>query len=172
MSHLAAIQIGAQLASLIVYGLLAVWFVAPWLQQLGRADALIVIAATHLFRYATLLTYPAQHDGYPISDVAAFEAVAGDVAGAVIALAAVGALRYRLSAGIALSWMLAAATLLDFAVGIRRKSLEPLWGLAAGTTWLLLNFYVTLIIVTLPVLVWQLYARRGEQLTPSAKPRP
>jgi hypothetical protein len=85
--------------------LLAVWFVAPWLKRLGRADALIVIATTHLFRYGTLLTYSAQNDGYPISDIAALEAVDGDVTGAVIALAAVGALRYRWSVGIALSWV-------------------------------------------------------------------
>jgi hypothetical protein len=164
MNHLAGVQISAQLASLVVYGLLAVWFVAPWLKRLSRADALIVIATTHVFRYVTLLTYSAQRDGYPISDVAAFEAVAGDVGGAVIALAAVAALRYRWSVGIGLSWVLAAATLLDFVVGIRRKALEPLWGLAGGTTWVLLNFYVTLLMVSLPLLVWQLYARRSESL--------
>ncbi len=169
MIHLGAIQISAQLASLVVYGLLAYWFGVPWLRQLGRAEALIVIATIHLFRYVALLTYSAQHDGYPISDVAALEAVVGDVAGSVIALAAVGSLRYRWSVGIVLSWVLAAATLLDFVVGIRRKALEPLWGLAAGTTWLLLNFYVTLIMVSLPVLVWQLLARRTEPLVRSSR---
>ena len=39
MSMLAAIQIGANLASLLIYGLLAKWFLTPWLTTLGRADA-------------------------------------------------------------------------------------------------------------------------------------
>jgi len=33
----------------------------------------------------------------------------------------------------------------------------------------MLNFYVTLIIVSVPVLIWQLLARRGEPLAPSAQ---
>jgi hypothetical protein len=164
MNHLAAIQIGTQLASLVVYGLLAVWFAVPWLKSLDRRQALIAIAATHLFRYVTLITYSAQHGGYPISDVAAFEAVVGDVAGAVVALLCVGALHARWRIGIGLSWLLVAETLADFSVGIRRKNLEPLWGLASGTTWLILNFYVTLLIVSVPLLIWQLAARRKEPI--------
>jgi hypothetical protein len=164
MSTLAAIQIGANLASLVIYGFLAKWFIAPWLKTLGRADALIALAIVHLFRYVALITFSAQHDGYPISNVAAGEAIVGDVAGAVLALAAIWALRRRWRLGIALSWLLVIETVVDIVVGVRRKSLEPLWGQASGVTWVMLNFYVTLIIVSVPLLVWQLYSRRGERL--------
>jgi hypothetical protein len=164
MSALASIQIAANLASLVVYALLAKWFIAPWLKTLGRADALIALAIVHLFRYVALITFSAQHDGYPISSIAALEAVVGDVAGAVVALAAIWALRHRWRLGIILSWLLVIETAVDVVVGVRRKGLEPLWGDASGVTWVMLNFYVTLIVVSLPLLVWQLYARRGETL--------
>jgi hypothetical protein len=160
---LANAQIGAQVASLVVFGLLAVWFAAPFLRALGRAEALIAAISVHIFRYVTLVTFSAKHDGYPISDIAAIEAVYGDVIGAAIAVAAIGFLHvrwYRL--GIASSWLLVFATAADFAVGVHRKALEPLWGAASGLTWFVLNFYVPLIMVSLPVLIWQLCARYGE----------
>jgi hypothetical protein len=163
MISLANAQIYAQLASLAVFTLLAVRFAAPFLNRLGRAQALIAIASIHVFRYVTLATYSAKHGGYPISDIAAIEAVVGDVVGAAIGLVTVGVLHarwYRL--GIACSWLLVFATTADFAVGIHRKALEPLWGAASGLTWFILNFYVPLIMVSLPVLVWQLCARYGE----------
>jgi len=43
---------------------------------------------------------------------------------------------------------------------------EHLMGAASGATWLILAFYVPLIVVSVVLLVWQLYARRGEALYP------
>jgi hypothetical protein len=164
MPNLAIVQIATQVWSLVIYAALAVAFLRPWLKTLGRADALMAVISTHLFRYVALSTFAAQHDGYPISNTAAIEAVTGDVAGAIIAVTAVAMLWWRRPIGIALCWLLVIETIADFAVGLRRKALEPLWGLANGTTWLMLNFYVTLIVVSVPVLIWQLYARRQEPL--------
>ena len=172
MISLANAQISAQLASLVVFALLAVWFAVPFLRRLGRAEALIAIASIHLFRYVTLLTYSAKHDGYPISDLAAAEAVIGDVVGAAIALVTVGFLQARRQClSLAFSWLLVIATATDFAVGIHRKAAEPLWGAASGVTWLILNFYVPLLMISLPILVWQLCARSGEPFSARAAHR-
>src|SRR5207247_645930 len=46
---------------------------------------------------------------------------------------------------------------------------ERLFGAASGVTWFILSFYVPVIIVSLGLLVWQLYTRRGEALTSSAR---
>jgi hypothetical protein len=164
VSHLKLAQIGATWASLVVFWFVAKWY-APRLGKLGRADALSALLWLHVPRYVTLIMFSSQHEGYPISDLAAMEAVIGDVAGAAIAFAAIMALRYRSRLGIAMSWLLAIETTLDVIVGIHRKTVEPLWGLAGGVTWLILVFYVPLIIVGVPVLVWQLYARRNEPLS-------
>jgi len=37
-------------------------------------------------------------------------------------------------------------------------------GAAGGATWLVLVFFVPLVIVSMVLLVWQLYSRRGEAL--------
>jgi hypothetical protein len=169
---LANAQIGAQVASLVVFGLLAVWFAAPFMKSLGRAEALIAAISVHIFRYVTLITFSAKHDGYPISDIAATEAVLGDVIGAAIAVMAIGFLHvrwYRL--GIASSWLLAFATAADFAVGIHRKALEPLWGAASGLTCFVLNFYVPLIMVSLPVLIGSFARGMGSRSTQSVVPK-
>jgi len=164
MTYLVAAQAGAQLLSLFVYGLLARWYVAPWLGSLKRPDALIALLWVHVFRYVALMTFSAQRDGFPISDDGVLDIVIGDVAGAAIALAAIVALRSRRRLGVALAWLLAAETIFDTITNIRGGIREHLMGAAGGATWLILAFYVPLIVVSVVLLVWQLYARRGEAL--------
>jgi hypothetical protein len=77
----------------------------------------------------------------------------------------------RGSLGFASDVMIVIATATDFAVGIHRKAAEPLWGAASGVTWLILNFYVPLLMVSLPILVWQLCARSGEPFSARAAHR-
>ena len=166
MAYLVPAQAGAQLLSLFVYGLVARWYVAPWLGSLKRPDALIALLWVHVFRYVALMTFSAQRDGFPISDGGVLDIVIGDVAGAVIALAAIMALRNRPRLGVALAWLLAAETIFDTITNVRGGIREHLMGAASGATWLILAFYVPLIVVSVVLLVWQLYARRGEALYP------
>jgi len=172
MTPLIAAQAGAQFISLFVYALLAKWYVAPWLQARGRADALIALLWVHVFRYVALLTFSAQRDGFPISDEGALEIVLGDVAGATIALVAIIALRQRARLGIALVWLLAAETIFDTVTNIRGGIREHLMGAAGGVTWLVLGFYVPLVIVSLVLLVWELAVRRAQSLDGSFGPQP
>jgi len=168
MSYLVPAQAGAQLASLFVYILIARWYVAPWLASLRRPDALTAPLWVHVFRYIALLTFSAQRDGFPISDGELLHIVIGDVAGAAIALAAIVALRRGSRLGVALAWVLAAETIFDTVTNIEGGIREHLMGAAGGTTWLILVFYVPLIVVSVGLLVWQLYARRGETLGAAA----
>src|SRR2546426_11769289 len=86
MSLLQPAQAGAQLLSLIVFGTMAIWYVAPWLKTRARADALIPLLWIHVFRYVALQAFSAQRDGFPISDGGLMEIVLGDVGGVAIAL--------------------------------------------------------------------------------------
>ena len=160
MPLLARAQFAANVWSLLAYGLLAIIVVRPWLKRQERAVALRALVAPHLFRYVALLLFSARQAGYPISEVAAAEAVVGDLAGAALAWLAFATLNRWPRLGTVLCWILVVETLADFAVGIRRKALEPLWGAAEGATWVLLNFYVTLVMAVLPLLAWQLWTRR------------
>jgi hypothetical protein len=168
-AYLVPAQAGGQFISLVVYGLIARWYVAPWLGTLKRKDAIIALLWVHVFRYVALLTFSAQRDGFPISDAGVRDIVIGDLAGAGIALAAIVALRYRVRIGIALAWLLVAETVFDTATNISGGIREHLMGAAGGVTWLILTFYVPLVIVSLVLLASQLYRRRGETLDPVAR---
>lgn len=152
-------QIGAMVISLVVFILIAVWYLIPLLKRLSKPKAIIVLLWVHIPRYITLIMYSAQRECYPISAIAAKEAVVGDVVGAIVALAAIAAFRKRERLGILFSWLLVIETIVDVVVGFVRKAHEPLWGKASGVTWLILDFYIPLILICLPLLIWQLISR-------------
>jgi hypothetical protein len=164
MSYLVPAQAGAQLISLFVFGAIARWYVVPWLQRRERADALIALLWVHVFRYVALQVFSAQRGGFPISDGGAMDIVIGDMAGAVMAFIAIILLRHRLRAGVALVWLLAAETVYDTVDNIRGGINEHLMGAAGGVTWLILVYFVPMVVVSLVLMVWQLYSRRGEAL--------
>src|SRR5579864_5704400 len=87
-------------------------------------------------------SYSAQHVGFPISDVALRAIVYGDLAGAVIAMTAIVALRYRYRAAIPLIWLLVATTVVDTVLNITDGVRENLFGAATGITWMVVSFYV------------------------------
>jgi hypothetical protein len=164
MNYLVPAQAGAQLVTLIVYGAVAAWYVAPWLRQQARADALIALLWVHVFRYVALQVFSAQREGFPISDGAAMDIVLGDVGGAVLAFLAILLLRRRVGLGVLVSWLLAAETAYDTFDNIRGGLREHLMGAASGVTWLVLVFFVPMVVVSVVLMVWQLYSRRGEAL--------
>jgi hypothetical protein len=164
MTILVISQLGAQLASIAVCGMVATWYVVPWIKRLGRADAIIALLWVHVFRYVSLFMFPAQRDGYPISSDSVLASVLGDVAGATIALAAIGALRSRARLGLLLSWLLVVETIVGVINSFYRKILELMTGTTGGVMWMILAFFVPLIMVSLTLLIWQLRSRRGEPL--------
>ena len=81
-----------------------------------------------------------------------------------LALGAIIVLRYRMRGSIALGWVLVAETVGDTVLNVVSGTREHLFGAAVGVTWLVVSFYVPLLIVSLGLVVWQLYSRRGEPL--------
>src|ERR1700761_3477849 len=103
-SYLVNAQLGAMLGSILVFVLVARWYMIPKLKTLRPAIAIVVLLWVHVPRYITLIQFSAQQQGYPISNAAAMEAVVGDVIGAIIALMAIIALRRYAKLGVILSW--------------------------------------------------------------------
>jgi len=159
-----AAQALAQASSLAVFATMAIWYVAPWLNSRGRAAALTPLLWIHVFRYVALQTVSAQHAGFPISDGGRDEIISGDFAGAILAALAIVALRRHTRWSIPLVWLLVAETAFDTVTNVMGGIRERLFGAASGVTWFILSFYVPVIIVSLGLLVWQLYTRRGEAL--------
>jgi hypothetical protein len=166
----------AQLISILVYALLAWWYVAPYLKRLRFGQALTVVLWFHVFRYCVLYIYVARQEGYPISHAALTELVFGDLAGAALAMIAIVALRFRLRIGLAISWLVIVVTVGDALTGIYQRSIEPSRPDAMGVWWLIFVFFAPAILISLPLLGWQLVTRRAEPLSddgrPDAEPEP
>jgi hypothetical protein len=163
-TYLTPAQASAQFMSLIVLAAIARWYIIPWLNSHARADALIALLWVHVFRYVALQVFSAQAEGFPISNGGAMEIVIGDVAGAVIAFTAIALLRRRSRLAIPLAWLLAVETAYDTVSNIHGGVQEHLMGAASGVTWMVLTFFVPMVVVSGVLMVWQLYARRGENL--------
>jgi hypothetical protein len=161
----------AQLLSLMVFVTIAVWYVVPWVRNRGRADALIALLWVHALRHVALQVYSAQRAGFPISDSGANRIVFGDVTGMMVAMIAIVALRYRSRWSIPLVWLLVGETLFDTVANVSGGIREHLFGAASGVTWMVVSFYVPLLMVSVGLTVWQLYARRGEPLERSSTDR-
>jgi hypothetical protein len=154
------------LISVVVYSLIAVWYVAPWLKKLDKRQALTAPLWVHVFRYLCLYLPIAQRDGYAISDRILHVVVVGDLSGAVLALAAIIFLRMRSRLGPFFAGLVLIASLIDIVVGtyVRRQiGSDPE---ASGVWWLVFVYFAPLVLVSLPILGWQLYQRRGESLSP------
>jgi hypothetical protein len=163
MNLLTSAQAGAQLLSLLVFGSMARWYVAPWLNTRNRADALIALLWVHVFRYVALQVY-VERDGFPISDGGASEIVIGDVTGAVTAFVTIVLLRNRSRWGVPLAWVLIAETAYDTFSNVKSGFGEHLMGAASGVTWMILVYFVPMVVVSAVLLTWQLYSRRSEAL--------
>lgn len=154
----------AQSLNLIAFMAIAVWFVVPWLRKISRVDALMALASVHLGRTLCLQIYSSQDAGMKIADASRDHVVVGDLAGWALALIILFCLRYRPSFAIPLIWVLVAETLLDIGSATVDGIRDNAMGSLNGTTWLIVGVYVPLMLVALALTVWQLLARRSEQL--------
>jgi hypothetical protein len=151
--------------SLVVYSLIVIWYVAPWLKKLDKRQALTAPLWVHVFRYLCLYLPIAQRDGYPIADQTLNVVVIGDLTGAVLALAGIIFLRMRSRLGPIFAALVLIASITDFVVGTYVRSHHGPDPEATGVWWLVFVFFAPLVLVSLPLLGWQLYQRRGEALS-------
>jgi hypothetical protein len=163
MSLLSAAAL-ASVLSFMIFAIMAVWYVAPWLATLHRAEALAPLLWIHTFRHIALQIFSAQKFGLAVSDGTRDEIAAGDVAGMILAVIALVALHYRARFAPLLVWLFVAETLLDLVNATIAGVREQLFASASSLTWLILTFYVPLLWVSLGLIVWQLCVRHQEPL--------
>jgi hypothetical protein len=167
---LALAQMLASLASVVVYGTLSVLYLIPWMRTQAKATALLPLLLIHVFRYIALSGFSAQAAGFPASDAQEMRVVVGDVIGATIAFLAIVALRFRSPLTTPLAWLLVIETLYDIVNNVRGGASEHLFAHTNGVGWMIVALYVPMIVVSLPVISWQLVSRRRESLN-SLTPR-
>jgi hypothetical protein len=161
---LTAAAVLANVLNFVMFAMISIWYVAPWLARLRRADAITVLLWVSAFRDVALQIYSAQHFGFAASDMTRDAIVTGDLIGMVLALSAITALRYDAPIAWLLVWAFIAETVFDLVytsyLGVR----EQLYESASAVTFLIVSFYVPLLWMTLILIVWQLLARRHDKL--------
>jgi hypothetical protein len=142
--------------SLVVFALLAVWYVVPRIRHLTLEAALAPLLFVHAFRYTPLtLLVPGQVSADVPHDVASSIAY-GDLASAMLALLALLMLRFRVRGRIASVWVFSVVGLLDIAMAIVHGVIAHLYEYDLGFNWYILNYYVPMLIVTHVVVIWRL----------------
>jgi hypothetical protein len=154
----------ASTLSFIMFAVIAVLYLVPWLTSRERAEALAPLVWVHAFRHVALQIFSAQKFGFAVSNEARDQIATGDVIGMMLAVITLVSLHYRLRLAPVLVWALVAVTILDLVNATVAGIREGLFASASGVTWLILTFYVPLLWVSLGLIVWQLYSRRQEPL--------
>jgi hypothetical protein len=72
----------------------------------------------------------------------------------ILAVIALVLLRYRPRIAVIVIWVLVAETILDLSNATIAGIRDGLFATASGVTWLILNFYVPLLWVSLALIVW------------------
>ena len=160
-----SLTLAAALATALNFGiftLIAVWYVAPWLQTQPRATALSALIWVQVFRDIALQIFSAQKFGFLVSDPTRDIIAAGDVAGALLALISLLALRYWPRVATYFVWILVLETVVDLVYGTIAGLHEQIFEKAFGVTFMILAFYVPLLWVSLALVIWQLFSRRSE----------
>ncbi len=142
--------------SLVAYGLLALWYVAPRLARLPREAALVPLLWIHAFRIVggTILAPGAVDAAVPQE----FRTMVGlgDLGTAFLALLALVALRARFPGAIALVWLCVGVGAVDTVNAVVQSIRFDVFADALGVNWLIVAAYVPALVVSSVLIVWQL----------------
>lgn len=136
------------LTSVVVFGLIAAWYVWPLLTSVSRNSALIPLLFVHVFRYVgmTLLVTDMIDPKLPgaFLDSAAY----GDLLEAALALASIFALRSNWRVAIPLVWVANTWGFADLLNGLRGVLQLNVPSFNLATTWYIYTFYAPVVIVS------------------------
>jgi hypothetical protein len=146
--------------SLILFILIARWYVAPRLAGRSRTHAVLPLLWIHAFRYSPLtLLAPGQADPNMPKDVVSVVAY-GDLAAALLALVAIIAVKLELRMATALVWLFSLVSVADLVYSTARAVGSQMYTFYMGWSWYIVNFYVPMLIVSQVMIVYYLIPRR------------
>ena len=136
------------LASVFVFGIVAVWYVWPSLTKLSRNSALIPLFFVHVPRYVgmTLLVTGMVDPKLPREFLSS--AAYGDLLEAALALASIFALRSNRRVAVPLVWVANTWGFLDLLNGLRGVVQLNVPSFDLATFWYVYTFYAPLVLVS------------------------
>jgi hypothetical protein len=132
---------------LVVYGIVASWFVIPWIRTMPRSRALSILLIPHAFRHFAPYALVASAFNPSISENWAKATAATDLATCVVALLGMIAFRRGWAAAIPLTWLCNILGLIAFGWSTYGMTVTQLPLHLLITSWFLPVFYV-------PILMW------------------
>ena len=132
------------LLSLLGYGLIAKWYVAPRLAALPLHDGLIPLLFLHAFRHLGLVFLVPAVVAPTLAQGFAVPAAYGDLLAGLLAFLAIVALRKRWSLAFALTWLVNIVGTLDLLNALRHADVIP----HLGAAWYIPTFVVPALLVT------------------------
>jgi hypothetical protein len=130
--------------SLVVWGLLAKWLLAPWLETKASPDALFWLTLPHAFRYMGMVFLVPGVVARPLPGAFATPAAYGDLVTGVLALLALIALRAGWARALALVWLFNIVGTVDLLNALRQADVV----VDFGATWYIPTLFVPLLLVT------------------------
>ncbi len=130
--------------SLVLYSLLAKWFLAPWLKGMTQRQGLFCLTLPHATRHVGMVflvptvVSPSLPQGFAVS------AAYGDLAAGVLALLVLIVLRSRWAGALALVWFFNVVGTVDLLNALRHAQAVP----HLGAAWYIPTFWVPVLLVS------------------------
>ena len=146
------------LLSLVAWGLIGRWVLAPWFESMAPSKALFWLALPHAFRHVGMVFLVPGVVAQRLPDGFATPAAYGDLATGVLALLAIIALQTGWSRAVALVWLFNIVGTLDLLNALRHVDVAPSFGAA----WYIPTMLVPLLLVTHFMMLSRLFRGPGE----------
>jgi hypothetical protein len=144
--------------SLVAWGLVGAWIVAPRLERLSASQALFWLTIPHAFRHIGMVFLVPGVAGAGLPTGFATAAAYGDLMTGVLALLALIALRYGGSKAVPLLWFVNIIGTVDLANALRNVDVVPLF----GAVWYIPTILVPLLLVADVMTFTRLAKRIGQ----------
>ncbi len=130
--------------SLVVWGMIGKWLLAPWLEKKSPHEALLWLTLPHAFRHVGMVFLVPGVVAQPLPEGFANPAAYGDLVTGVLALSALIALRTGWAGALALVWLFNIVGTVDLLNALRHVNVAPDFGAA----WYIPTFLVPALLVT------------------------
>ncbi len=140
--------------SLVVWGLLAYWLLAPWLEKKSLNEALFFLTVPHAFRHIGLVFLVPGVVARPLPEAFAARAAYGDLLTGVLALLALVALRNSWSVARVAVWLFSIVGTVDLVNALRQGDA---WVTDFGAAWYIPTMLVPALLVTQVMIFFRLF---------------
>ena len=144
------------LMSLVVWGSLAYWLLAPWLEKKSVNEALFFLTVPHAFRHIGMVFLIPGVVARPLPEAFAAPAAYGDLLTGVLAFLALVALRNSWSVARVSVWLFNIVGTIDLMNALPQTNAVPDFGAA----WYVPTMLVPLLLVTHAMIFFRLF-RKG-----------